>query len=570
MPQSARRIRSRLQFAGLAVALVMSISAAVLPLSLRWINDTRLQREAAGARVEALQHTEKLLVDAETGQRGFIITGQDGFLDPYIAARRELPPALDRLVQLYSEGAPEHREEVDAIVENARRRMAGLNETVHTRRTQGYAAVEPLVSHGSGKLLMDQLRRSARTLSEHEAAQVSALDRELASRVGRAITISLVITALTLALLAHLGREVWREVREREQSARELQSASDRLGHGMAQLRARNTEISTLAEMSHVLQSDMTLLEALEVTSLYAGRLLPGTHGAIYLVRNSADLLEQAGRWGDDARHDLATLEPGSCWALRRGQLHCCKGTGDLCCRHYIAGEREELHLCVPMVAYGEALGLMHVWCEPVPDDEALQTLKSTAVAISEQTALSLANTKLRQVLRDQSIKDGLTGLFNRRYMEETLARELARAQRHEKPLSIVVADLDHFKAVNDTWGHPVGDHVLKLAAQQLRGAVRASDVACRFGGEEFILILPDCQKEAALLKAQELCERLRTIAMKPGTGPSQVTASFGVASYPLDAQDASALLQCADEAMYEAKRTGRNRVVAAACGVRA
>jgi diguanylate cyclase (GGDEF)-like protein len=152
--------------------------------------------------------------------------------------------------------------------------------------------------------------------------------------------------------------------------------------------------------------------------------------------------------------------------------------------------------------------------------------------------------------------------------MEETLQREVARARRNGTPLSVIVVDLDHFKKVNDTQGHPVGDVVLQGVAQQLQRALRASDVACRFGGEEFILILPECAKPAAAAKAEELCGRVRQLSFKEGGGALRVSASFGVASFPSDASLPETLLELADAALYEAKRSGRDRVVVAGSSI--
>jgi diguanylate cyclase (GGDEF)-like protein len=369
---------------------------------------------------------------------------------------------------------------------------------------------------------------------------------------------------MTLALLLWLGREVLRAMVAREQATRFAQQTSAQLEKGMDALQARNVEISALGEMSRVLQTEMSLAEALEVTGLFSGRLLPGTSGAVYLFRNSADILELASGWGEDRRMAAATMEPQACWDLRRGSPHKCCSPADLRCRHYAACAVEGFHVCLPLMAYGEVLGQMHVWTSDAGSRERADPTATMAQTIAEQVALSLSNAKLRQVLRDQSIKDGLTGMFNRRYMEETLARELARAQRNAQGVALVVVDLDHFKDINDTYGHPVGDAVLRSAAQQLQKAVRASDVACRYGGEEFVLILTDCSKEVALAKAADMCRRVAQLRFKDGAGPAQVTASFGVAAFPEDASEPESLVQAADAALYIAKKTGRNQVVAA------
>jgi diguanylate cyclase (GGDEF)-like protein len=242
--------------------------------------------------------------------------------------------------------------------------------------------------------------------------------------------------------------------------------------------------------------------------------------------------------------------------------MHVAQGPHDLRCRHDHDAAAGHCQLCLPLMAYGDVLGLLTIGQDAVHDTQAAaDTLALKARQIAEQVALSLSNAKLRQVLRNQSIKDPLTGLFNRRYMEETMTREIIRAQRKSLPLAVIVADLDHFKKLNDTHGHPAGDAVLKAAAGQMQRSVRGSDVACRFGGEEFVLILPDCTREVAATKAQELCDRLRRLTVPVDGETLSVTGSFGVAGFPEDGASGADLVEAADQALYRAKRAGRDRI---------
>ncbi|KAF1858355.1 hypothetical protein Lal_00014861 [Lupinus albus] len=186
------------------------------------------------------------------------------------------------------------------------------------------------------------------------------------------------------------------------------------------------------------------------------------------------------------------------------------------------------------------------------------------AVTVAEQLALALGNARLRESLRRQSVLDPLTGLFNRRHFDAALKRELARARRKNVPVSLVLVDIDHFKRVNDDYGHAVGDAVLRTIAQQLRLGIREGDIACRYGGEEMVLLLPECAAPDAGKRAEAIRIALAAIAPHPeGEGPQRVTASFGVAAYPAHAQDGEALFWAADKALYRAKQQGRNQVEA-------
>jgi diguanylate cyclase (GGDEF)-like protein len=184
---------------------------------------------------------------------------------------------------------------------------------------------------------------------------------------------------------------------------------------------------------------------------------------------------------------------------------------------------------------------------------------------VGAQLALGLANLRLRETLRNQSIRDPLTGLFNRRYMEETLERELRRAGRSGKGLGVVMIDVDNFKRHNDVFGHDAGDVVLRRIGELLQRGLRREDTACRFGGEEFVLVLPDARAEDAARRAEELREQVRRLATTvKGVSVGSVTVSLGVAAYPEHGLTGEMLIKAADGALYAAKREGRDRVVLA------
>jgi diguanylate cyclase (GGDEF)-like protein len=187
------------------------------------------------------------------------------------------------------------------------------------------------------------------------------------------------------------------------------------------------------------------------------------------------------------------------------------------------------------------------------------------AVTVAEQFALALANLRLRETLRGQSIRDPLTGLFNRRYMEETLDRELRRAERERRALSLILLDIDRFKSFNDTFGHEAGDTVLASLGALLRSTLRAGDVACRYGGEEFVLILPAASLADAHRRAEEIRESIRGLRVSLGGRPLEaVRCSMGVAAFPEHGEEGDALLRAADAALYRAKGEGRDQVVLA------
>jgi diguanylate cyclase (GGDEF)-like protein len=258
-------------------------------------------------------------------------------------------------------------------------------------------------------------------------------------------------------------------------------------------------------------------------------------------------------------------VEPSDCWALKRGQPHLTNGPDDLCCPHYAAAAPGAGgSLCVPLVTQGEVIGVLYL--EGIDADAPTRRSQVALVTrFAEQIALALSNVRLRETLRRQSIIDPLTGLFNRRFMDETLHRELIRADRKGTSLSLLVLDLDHFKQLNDTHGHDAGDAVLKAVSHLIRQNVRESDLACRFGGEEMVVILPECDAAAAVERSEKIRDAIATLTVQhAGLTISAVTASLGVAVSSQHGTVAETLLRTADQALYRAKHGGRNRVVMA------
>lgn len=180
---------------------------------------------------------------------------------------------------------------------------------------------------------------------------------------------------------------------------------------------------------------------------------------------------------------------------------------------------------------------------------------------ITERTRAERALRSLQEKLREQSTHDALTGLYNRRYLDETLDRELIAAERHGHPLSVIIADLDHFKAVNDHHGHLAGDEALRVFGALMKRHARASDIYCRYGGEEFLLVLPQMTLDTAVERAELLRNAMMATAIPFGAALITVTASFGVATFPGDGQSGDVLIAAADRALYVAKAGGRNRV---------
>jgi diguanylate cyclase (GGDEF)-like protein len=234
-------------------------------------------------------------------------------------------------------------------------------------------------------------------------------------------------------------------------------------------------------------------------------------------------------------------------------------------CAHF-AGTPPRHYVCVPLSAQGELIGVLHVQrSQPSSASGFLDAEMYLVKAVAQHAALALANLGLREKLHEQAIRDNLTGLYNRHHEREWLEQELRRAARDGRRAAVIMVDIDHFKRVNDSFGHDAGDMVLKALAGLFRQAIRGSDIACRHGGEEFLLLLSDASIDGAAKKAEALRDAVERLELRHMDRPlGKLTASFGVAAYPDHAEDADGLLRAADRALYCAKNEGRARVVVA------
>jgi diguanylate cyclase (GGDEF)-like protein len=329
----------------------------------------------------------------------------------------------------------------------------------------------------------------------------------------------------------------------------------------------RTREVELLRQLSELLQACATPEEAHGVMGQLCGRLFPDAAGTILVTPESRDGLWAVAIWGPPLAGGRERFQLDDCWALRRGRVYRVDDIGGTPACPHLGPSTPPAYVCVPLAAQGETLGLFTLAALPGAGangglGEARVRL---AVTVAEQFALALANLRLRETLRGQSIRDPLTGLFNRRYMEETLDRELSRSEREHRPLSLILLDIDRFKHFNDTYGHEAGDTVLASLGALLRSASRAGDVACRYGGEEFLLILPAASLADAQRRAEEIREAIRSLRVTLGNRPLEaVRCSMGVAGFPEHGEAGGTLLRAADAALYRAKREGRDQVVLA------
>ncbi len=359
------------------------------------------------------------------------------------------------------------------------------------------------------------------------------------------------------------------DISERKRIEEELLKSNE-LRVRLDELQRLRRESDELGELTELLQACVTVPEAYQVIDRYARRLFPHASGAVHVVSASGTLAEEVTAWGNRLFGPAFEIE--GCWALRRGRVHVVDDPATMVsCSHLT--DQATSYACVPMVAQGQSLGVIHS-CRPAgtmsnPDQGSQWSrMRQLASEFADHAALGLSNLNLRASLRSHAIRDPLTKLFNRRYLEETVERELRRADREGAPVGVVMIDLDQFKALNDSFGHHAGDVVLREFATILTDSTRADDLACRYGGEEFVLVLPGASAETSRDRANSLREELRRRVIDYPTGPlSDLSLSAGVVAHPQHGTTFNELLRAADSALYEAKAQGRNRVHVSADG---
>jgi diguanylate cyclase (GGDEF)-like protein len=359
-----------------------------------------------------------------------------------------------------------------------------------------------------------------------------------------AIGFALPLMLLTLAMTMLLGRKAVQELDERSAMVDTAREAHE--------------QVEELFAMTDMLQAAEDHVDAGAVLMATALRLLPRFGGALYVFNNSRDRLDLAKSWNiSEGFRPGDALLPGNCWALKRGKPHINDpATATLCCMHHIGAAAT---IEVPMMARGQVHGLIVLSLEE--DAQALERLRGVrrlTTAMADSMSLALSNIALREKLRTQSLRDPLTGLYNRRYMEDALERYVSLAERTGSPTAVVMIDLDNFKQLNDQNGHAKGDAVLRDVAAQLIGGLRPSDVVARYGGEELMVILPGCSLDGAVIKAEGLRSRVEGLSEAHGI---PISASFGVASVPETSTSPADVVPMADAALYIAKQAGKNCV---------
>jgi diguanylate cyclase (GGDEF)-like protein len=517
-----------LRFFAVLAAFVASVSGVVwstVANERHAAERSRAEREAASELVEAFAAREAAL-------RGYVTSKSESFLESYEHASAALGDALDR-VRDGADGVED--EELRPIAEQERvaERWAGAANDMIIRTRNG----RPFTP--ASTVIHADLAEAFRSANDDLLA---AIDEESAAAYRRNVERAVLLIVLLSAAFAAAGGLLLRQLRRRERVRREAEAAYH----------------VTQREFSETLQVTESEIEAHVLVKRHLERSLPDSRIVVLNRNNSQNRLEAATALEPESAlaEKLVDSSPRSCLAVRLGRAHAQQPEHEPLLSCELCGDLART-TCVPSLVGGEVIGSVLVeHAEPLTLADRSRIDESV-----NQAAPVLANLRNLAIAEVRAATDALTGLPNARALRDSLIRMVAQSSRSQLPLSAVLCDLDNFKQINDVYGHDKGDQALAAASAALRGSLRESDLVGRYGGEEFLILLPDTPLDGALVLAEKLRAELALVNV-PGVDRT-ITGSFGVACFPDDAPDGEMLVRMADRALYAAKAGGRNCVVA-------
>jgi diguanylate cyclase (GGDEF)-like protein len=550
------RLRSHLTGPYATITLLITAAAGtllsmVIAWALMYGNTQRLITSA-----EWVQHTQEVLTSlqrasqlterVESNTRLYLLSGDEEQLNRARTGASLLVTTAAHLGMLVSDN-PEQTRNVQNLAQEASDLKQILNQFLPKS-----AAPEIQIQRCQHTIGLLTDREQWLLKERNQGSQHSSL-RSIITEISY-FAISLAISILLFSLLL-------RDAYRRKRVERLTMETNERLAQSVRALENRVRESHLLTAARDELQLCVDVAQVYQSAANTFSRLLNGSSGCLCIINNSRQMVEVVSKWGEPRLEDFSPLE--ACCGLRSGQARWrLPELSEIHCTHFPA-EPPQRYLCRPMSAHGNTLGILYVEC----DNEAIVTTVNEHLDGMRQllqiTGMAVATLNLRTKLENQSIHDPLTGLFNRHFMQISLERELARAARRNQMLAIFMLDVDHFKRFNDTYGHAAGDVALKAIAEIFTSRIRNEDIACRYGGEEFTIMLPDMTASLALERAETIRRAIASLHVPVGRDLiGGFSISIGIAVYPQNGENADLLLRRADLALYRAKHEGRNQVV--------
>ena len=440
-------------------------------------------------------------------------------------------------------------------------RITSVNKAAE--RITGYSRSEALHMKAGQIVAPEHMRGACRMIKRQiDGESPAPYELDIICKDGHSVAVE-----VSTHIISREGKPVGvqgiaRDITERKKTDEALQQAKQKLEDWVHELEQRTREMTLLSEMGDMLRACLSTDEAYSVIVRVAQQIFPVQAGALYVISPARNAVEAVAVWGDASQVERV-FAPDECWALRRGRVHWVEDSSvGLLCKH-LRPPSPEGYLCVPMMAQSEALGILYL-TQPgsARMTEARQRL---AVAMAEHIAMALSNLRLHETLRNQSIRDPITGLFNRQFMEESLELELRRAARSRQSLGVIIMEIDSLEILSRTFEDNAEDSILRELGSLLQTIIRKEDIACRFGTGKFAIVLPQGSLEISTQRAESLRDMIKDLEIRHRGRPvGHVTVSAGVSGFPDHGRTGESLLRAADGALQRAKQEGGNRVVSA------
>jgi diguanylate cyclase (GGDEF)-like protein len=545
----------------IVLALVALVLSAVMPIfAFTQLQSTHSDSDRAREIIHAIDGILISMIDVETGHRGYVLTDNILFLEPYYKARTKLDTQFQNLHELTSTDATRAKnfQDLKRKAEYSLERSAG---TIAVMQDKGFAAAVARIKSGEGKARMDRVRAAAEHFKSIEINNLHTLARREVEIVEYNNYLLIFLTAVGFLLFSSAFVILTRSAAANKRTQEKLNELHQQTLQYTETLATRNKIKNIQSRLVDVLHSVISPEEAYTAIGKYCVQLFPDNPGVLFIRSNSKDYFDVKANWSNMS---MDGFEPSECWAARSNHAYLYDPAKDaLPCLH-VPGNHVAT-LCIPIASTDEMIGTLTLFGTQDGSGEKLPVkpeVEELAAEIVSQIGLALTNLRLRESLRNSSIIDALTGLYNRRYLDETLPREIARAQRANQEVGLIMLDVDHFKSFNDNYGHEAGDMVLREIGVAIKKISRISDLACRFGGEELMIMMPQADLDITTERAELIRQEIRKISLTyGGHALPAVTASFGIAVFPLHGYLVEDLLRIADSALYRAKAKGRDRL---------
>ena len=486
------------------------------------------------------------------------VTGGIGFVRD-ITERRKAEEAQRAIEERYRELFENANDIVFTL--DLEGRITSVNKAAE--RITGYPRSEALHMKAGQIVAPEHLQSACRMIKRQiDGESPAPYELDIVCKDGRRFAVE-----VSTHIISREGKPVGvqgiaRDVTERKKTEEALRQAKQKLEDWVHELEQRTREMTLLSEMGDMLRACLSTDEAYTVIVRVAQQIFPVQAGALYVISPTRNAVEAVAVWGDASQVERV-FAPDECWALRRGRVHWVEDSSvGLLCKH-LRQPSPEGYLCVPMMAQSEALGILYL---TQPGSARLtEARQRLAVAMAEHIAMALSNLRLHETLRNQSIRDPVTGLFNRQFMEESLELELRRAARSRHPLGVIIMEIDSLETLSRSFEDNAEDSILRELGSLLQTIIRKEDIACRFGAGKFAIVLPQGSLEISAQRADSLRDMIKDLDIRHRGRPiGHVTVSAGVSGYPDHGHTGESLLRSADGALQRAKHEGGNRVATA------